>query len=583
MADLRQTLLPRFETALQKAFGDEYAKADPVIRRSERAHFQADVAMALAKKVGKPPRDVAKAIVDVLDVADIADVEIAGPGFINITLKPAVLAAALGEMTKGGALGIVKESPGETVVVDYSSPNVAKEMHVGHVRSTVIGDALARTLEALGHKVVRQNHLGDWGTPFGMLIEHLLDLGGDATAAAASIQDLDDFYRAARGKFDGDPAFAERARQRVVMLQGGDAKTLELWRALVDTSRTYFGAVYGKLGITLKDSDVRGESFYNDKLAPVIEELDAKGLTKLSDGAVCVFPDGFKTKEGNPLPLIIRKQDGGYGYATTDLAAIRSRILDVGATRLLYVVGAPQQQHFNMIFSVAKSAGWLKEGMRAEHVAFGSILGPDKKMFKTRSGDTVKLADLVDEAIERALEEIKKKDTKNELDDATRAEVARMIGVGAIKYVDLSSERIKDYIFDWARMLAFQGNTAPYLQYAHARGCRIVAKSDPADVAASKTAALILDAPEERALALELLGFGNAVASVGESLQPHRLCTYLFSLATAFTQFYENCTINKDPKPSPEIRQSRLALLQATLPVLAKGLELLGIEAPQRM
>ena len=421
MADLRQTLLPRFETALQKAFGDEYAKADPVIRRSERAHFQADVAMALAKKVGKPPRDVAKAIVDVLDVADIADVEIAGPGFINITLKPAVLAAALGEMTKGGALGIVKASPGETVVVDYSSPNVAKEMHVGHVRSTVIGDALARTLEALGHKVVRQNHLGDWGTPFGMLIEHLLDLGGDATAAAASIQDLDDFYRAARGKFDGDPAFAERARQRVVMLQGGDAKTLELWRALVDTSRTYFGAVYGKLGITLKDSDVRGESFYNDKLAPVIEELDAKGLTKLSDGAVCVFPDGFKTKEGNPLPLIIRKQDGGYGYATTDLAAIRSRILDVGATRLLYVVGAPQQQHFNMIFSVAKSAGWLKEGMRAEHVAFGSILGPDKKMFKTRSGDTVKLADLVDEAIERALEEIKKKHPKNALDDATRA------------------------------------------------------------------------------------------------------------------------------------------------------------------
>jgi len=598
MADLRQTLLPRFETALQKAFGDEYAKADPVIRRSERAHFQADVAMALAKKVGKPPRDVAKAIVDVLDVADIAEVEIAGPGFINITLKPAVLAAALGEMTKGGSLGITKAEPAETVVVDYSSPNVAKEMHVGHVRSTVIGDALARTLEALGHKVVRQNHLGDWGTPFGMLIEHLLDLapgsaeGGpssrsdqerDAGVAAASIKDLDDFYRAARGKFDGDPAFAERARQRVVMLQGGDAKTLELWRALVDTSRTYFGAVYGKLGITLKDSDVRGESFYNDKLAPVIAELDAKGLTKLSDGAVCVFPDGFKTKEGNPLPLIIRKQDGGYGYATTDLAAIRSRLLDVGATRLLYVVGAPQQQHFNMVFSVAKSAGWLKEGMRAEHVAFGSILGPDKKMFKTRSGDTVKLADLVDEAIERALEEIKKKDTKNELDDATRAEVARMIGVGAIKYVDLSSERIKDYIFDWARMLAFQGNTAPYLQYAHARACRIQRKSDAADLEASLTAPLLLEAPEERALAIELLGFGNVVAAVGESLQPHRLCTYLFSLATAFTQFYESCNINKAPKPEDGVRHSRLALLQATLPVLARGLELLGIEAPQRM
>lgn len=581
MADLRQTLLPRFETALEKAFGAEYAKADPVIRRSERAHFQADVAMALAKKVGKPPRDVAKAIVDVLDVADIAEVEIAGPGFINITLKPAVLAAALGEMTKGGSLGIAKAQPAETVVVDYSSPNVAKEMHVGHVRSTVIGDALARTLEALGHKVVRQNHLGDWGTPFGMLIEHLLDLGGDASVAAASIKDLDDFYRAARGKFDGDPAFAERARQRVVMLQGGDAKTLELWRALVDTSRTYFGAVYGKLGITLKDSDVRGESFYNDKLAPVIEELDAKGLTKLSDGAVCVFPDGFKTKEGNPLPLIIRKQDGGYGYATTDLAAIRSRLLDVGATRLLYVVGAPQQQHFNMVFSVAKSAGWLKEGMRAEHVAFGSILGPDKKMFKTRSGDTVKLADLVDEAIERALEEIKKKDTKNELDDATRADVARMIGVGAIKYVDLSSDRIKDYIFDWARMLAFEGNTAPYLQYAHARIRSIFRRADAGDVEQARTTELLLDQPAERALALELLGFAAAVSSVGESLQPHRLCTYLFSLATKFTQFYEQCPVLKAEDGA--IRRSRLALSELTAQTLARGLELLGIEAPQRM
>lgn len=581
MADLRQSLLPRFEAALRKAFGDEHAKADPIIRRSDRAHFQADVAMALAKKVGKPPRDVAKAVVDVLDVADVADVEIAGPGFININLKPAILATALSEMTKSGTLGIEKATPTETVVVDYSSPNVAKEMHVGHVRSTVIGDALARTLVALGHNVVRQNHLGDWGTPFGMLIEHLLDLGGDATAAAASIQDLDDFYRAARGKFDGDPAFAERARQRVVLLQGGDEKTLVLWHALVDTSRKYFGSVYAKLGITLKDSDVRGESFYNDKLANVIEELDAKGLTKLSDGAVCVFPDGFKTKEGNPLPLIIKKQDGGYGYATTDLAAIRSRIQDVGATRLLYVVGAPQQQHFNMIFSVAKTAGWLKDGMRAEHVAFGSILGPDKKMFKTRSGDTVKLAELVDEAIERARKEIDAKDTKNELDDATRAEVARMIGVGAIKYVDLSSDRIKDYIFDWARMLAFEGNTAPYLQYAHARIRSIFRKADTADAEASKTTAILLDDPAERALALELLGFGAAVASVGESLQPHRLCTYLFALATKFTQFYESCPVLKAEDVA--VRRSRLALSDLSATTLAKGLGLLGIEAPQRM
>ncbi len=581
MADLRQLLAPRFEAALQKAFGDAYAKADPVIRRSERAHFQADVAMALAKKVGKPPREVAKAIVDVLDLSGLGKVEIAGPGFINIDLEPELLAREAQAMANDASLGIPQAAPPDTVVIDYSSPNVAKEMHVGHIRSTVIGDALARTLEALGHRVVRQNHLGDWGTPFGMLIEHLLDLGGDAGVAASSVKDLDEFYRAARAKFDADPAFAERARKRVVLLQGGDESTLALWRTLVDTSRRYFGAVYAKLGITMTDSDVRGESFYNDKLGPVVEELEKKGLTTISDGAVCVFPEGFTNKEGAPLPLIVRKQDGGYGYAATDLAAIRSRIQDVGGTRLLYVVGAPQQQHFSMIFSVARSVGWLKNGMRAEHVAFGSILGPDKKMFKTRSGDTVKLAELVDEAIQRARDEIDKKDSKNELDDATRAEVARMIGVGAIKYVDLSSERIKDYIFDWTRMLAFQGNTAPYLQYAHARGNRIVQKANPQDVAASKEAPLLLGAPEERALALELLGFGNAVAAVGDSLQPHRLCTYLFALATSFTQFYETCHVNKEPDAAT--RRSRLALLAISLRVLAKGLSLLGIEAPPRM
>jgi len=365
----------------------------------------------------------------------------------------------------------------------------------------------------------------------------------------------------------------------VVLLQGGDEATLALWRTLVDTSKRYFGAVYEKLGITLRDEHVRGESYYNPMLAGVVEELEKKGLTEVSDGAVCVFPEGFTNKEGARLPLIVRKQDGGYGYAATDLAAIRDRTENVGATRVLYVVGAPQQQHFAMVFATAKAAGWLKEPARAEHVAFGSILGPDKKMFKTRSGDTVKLADLVDEAVQRAGAAVAEKNP--DLDEATRASVARMIGVGAIKYVDLSSDRIKDYVFDWARMLAFEGNTAPYLQYAHARIRSIFRRADPADAAAAASAELLLREPAERALALELLGLGGAVAAVGDSLQPHRLCTYLFALATKFTQFYESCPVLKAEDPA--VRRSRLALSDLTARALARGLGLLGIEAPERM
>jgi arginyl-tRNA synthetase len=428
MADPRTTLEPRFEAALRAAFGDEHAKTDPVLRRSDRADYQADVAMALAKKVGKPPRDVAKLIMDHLDLSDIADkVEVAGPGFINVTLSAAFLGAAATLVARDPRAGVVVSATPETVVVDYSAPNVAKEMHVGHVRSTVIGDSLARVLETLGHTVLRQNHVGDWGTPFGMLIEHLLDLGEEA-ALATSITDLDAFYKQAREKFDGEPAFAERSRQRVVLLQGGDEQTLTLWKRFTDASKRYFGAVYEKLGVKLKEEHVRGESFYNPMLAGIVTELEGKGLTEVSDGAVCVFPAGFTNKEGTRLPLIVRKQDGGYGYAATDLAAIRSRTQDLHATRLLYVVGAPQQQHFAMVFSVAKAAGWLKEPARAEHVAFGSILGPDKKMFKTRAGGTVKLAELLDEAVQRAAAAVAEKNP--ELDEATRAEVARKIGVG---------------------------------------------------------------------------------------------------------------------------------------------------------
>jgi arginyl-tRNA synthetase len=579
MADPRITLEPRFEAALRAAFGDELAKTDPVLRRSDRADFQADVAMALAKKVGKPPRDVAKAILDHLKVDDICEkAEIAGPGFINLTLKADWLGRAATVVARDREAGVVKAASPETVVVDYSAPNVAKEMHVGHVRSTVIGDSLARVLEALGHRVVRQNHVGDWGTPFGMLIEHLLDLGEEA-ALATSITDLDAFYKQARTKFDGDPAFAERSRQRVVQLQSGDAQTLALWKRFTDASKRYFGAVYEKLGVTLKDEHIRGESFYNPELPKIVEELEAKKLTEISDGAVCVFPEGFTNKEGTRLPLIVRKQDGGYGYAATDLAAIRSRTQDIGATRMLYVVGAPQQQHFAMVFSVAKTAGWLHEPARAEHVAFGSILGPDKKMFKTRAGGTVKLAELLDEAVQRAAAAVAEKNP--ELDEATRADVARKIGVGALKYADLSSDRIKDYIFDWDRMLAFEGNTAAYLQYVHARVRSIHRRAEPTDVEASSTADIVLTEPAERALALELLGLGGAVASVADTLQPHRLCTYLFGVATRFNTFFDQCSVLKADDVAT--RWSRLALSDLTARVLAKGLDLLGIEAPERM
>ena len=579
MADPRTTLEPRFEAALRAALGEELAKTDPALRRSDRADFQADVAMALAKKVGKPPREVAAAIMAHLDVKDICDkVEIAGPGFINLTLSAEWLAREVGAIARDPQAGLAPSPHPETVVIDYSAPNVAKEMHVGHVRSTVLGDALARVLEAVGHRVLRQNHVGDWGTPFGMLIEHLLDLGVEK-ALEASITDLDAFYKEARTKFDGDPAFAERARSRVVLLQSGDPQTLALWKQFTDASKRYFGAVYTKLGVTLKDADIRGESFYNPKLADVVTELEAKGLTEVSDGAVCVFPAGFTNKEGARLPLIVRKGDGGYGYAATDLAAIRSRTQDLRATRILYVVGAPQQQHFAMVFAVAKAAGWLQEPARAEHVAFGSILGADKKMLKTRAGGTIKLAALLDEAVQRATAAIIEKNPS--LDDAARAVVARQVGIGAVKYVDLSSERIKDYVFDWDRMLAFEGNTAPYCQYVHARVRSIFRRAEGADVAASAEAPLLLREPAERALALELLGLGGAVASVEETLQPHRLCTYLFAVASRFNTFYDQCPVLKAEDPA--VRRSRLALSDLTGRVLAKGLDLLGIEAPEQM
>jgi arginyl-tRNA synthetase len=477
---------------------------------------------------------------------------------------------------------VVARTPARTVVVDYSSPNMAKEMHAGHVRTTIIGDTLCRLLDFAGDRVIRENHIGDWGTPFGMLIEHLVDLGEDAGGAELAVGDLDGFYRQARGKFDSSEPFADRARRRVVLLQSGDPETLRLWQVLVDQSIAYFSQVYARLGILLTPADVVGESFYNDLLPGVVDELDAKGLLVDSDGARCVFPPGFSNREGEPLPVIVQKSDGGYGYAATDLAALWDRFGRLGADVALYVVGAPQAQHFAMCFAVARAAGWIPEGAEPVHVAFGSMLGADRKMFRTRAGDSVKLIDLIDESVARAAAAIAEKNP--DLDAQARAHVANMVGVGALKYADLSTDRLRDYVFDWDRMLSLDGNTAPYLQYAHARICSVFRRAElDADAAspASAEVPVILDAPAERELAIALLGFETAVSATLETYSPHKLCGYLFDLAGTFTTFYEACPILRAEDPA--VRASRLGLCALTATVLRQGLALLGIDAPTQM
>lgn len=574
-------LQARFQAALAAAFGEQFAATDPLIRPSQFGDFQANVALSLAKPLKRSPREVAAAIVGHLDLAGVGTAEVSGPGFVNLTLDPAWIAAQAQAMLADadGRLGVPLAGAPETVVVDYSAPNIAKEMHVGHLRSTIIGDALVRVLGFLGHRVIRQNHLGDWGTPFGMLIEHLLDLGEAEGAAQLSRGDINAFYQAARRKFDSDPVFAERSRKRVVALQGGDPETLRLWREFVDDSVRYLNKVYRRLGVLLTDDDLYGESFYNDQLDSVVEELQAKGLTTVSDGALCVFPPGFVGRDGEPLPMIVRKRDGGYGYQATDLATLRYAVRHHHANRLIYVVGTPQALHFQMLFAVARMAGWLDEHHRAEHAAFGSVLGPDGKMLRTRSGASIKLLDLLDEAVERAGAILA---DRAELDPAERAAVAEAVGIGAVKYADLSTSRERDYVFDWDRMLAFDGNTGPYLQYAGTRIRSIFRRAglEPGSPEVT-TAPVVLTDPTERSLALRLLGLPEVVQSVADSLEPHRLCTWLYELATAFTDFYERCPVLAAGDEA--VRRSRLALSALALRALALGLGLLGIAMPERM
>lgn len=581
-------LLATVDAVLAPVFDQLQAGAQSGLRPSQRADLQVDGALGLARALGRPPREVAEDILARARAAGLEAIcdgaEVAGPGFINLVLSADFLARQLKNVASGPAdLGVARAPHPLTVVVDYAAPNAAKEMHVGHLRSAIIGDCLVRLLELEGHKVIRENHIGDWGTPFGMLIEHLVDVGEEDAAHELAMGDLEAFYQAARRAYDGDPAFGERSRQRVVLLQSGDPETLRLWRSFVDHSVNYFDQSLRRLGTKLTRDDVVGESYYNSLLPKVVEDLSKKGLLVESEGALCVFPPGFTNREGKPLPLIVQNSVGGYNYATTDLAAIRDRVERLGANLLVYVVGLPQSQHFEMVFATARLAGWLTPGTEAVHVGFGNVLGPDGKMFRTRQGGTVKLAELLDEAVQRARDVIAGRSDQDQLATAELEETARAVGIGAVKYADLSTDRARDYRFDWDRMLSFDGNTGPYIQYAYARTCSIFRRAGQDVPPLAQVADDVRPpvAPEERELAKGILGFGDVVASTRATYSPHKLCGYMFELASTFTAFYEHCPVLGAPDAST--RASRLALCALSAAVLSRGLDLLGMESPARM
>jgi arginyl-tRNA synthetase len=582
MADPQQVLSDRVHDAIVASFGPDFGDADPLIRPSSFADFQANVALPLAKRLGRPPREVAGELAGRLDASDVcSEVAVSGPGFINLRLRDSWIAAQASRMLADPRLGLEPVARPQTVVVEYSSPNIAKEMHVGHLRTTIVGDAIARVLEFAGHQVIRDNHVGDWGTQFGMLIEYLLDVGEDSPEAALLRTDPNAFYQAARRTFDSDPSFAERARKRVVDLQGGDPATLQLWRELVDLSLDYLHRIYDRLGVTLTDADIRGESFYNDLLADTVAILEAEGLAVYSDGALCAFPPGFTGREGRPLPLIVRKSDGGYNYATTDLATIRYRVDELGCDRAIYVVGSDQALHFRMVFAVAAEAGWIPPGASFEHAQIGLVLGPDGGRLRTRSGDNPQLSDLLQEAVDRARGILDELETPARFAPGELDTIAEAVGIGAVKYADLSTARESAYVFDWDRMISFRGNTGPYLQYATARIRSIFRRAGAEAGPGIRGSRVAVTAPPERALALRLLDFGAVVTRVGETTEPHRLAAYLFEVASLFTTFYEECPVLKAEPQS--LRASRLALCALTLRVLTAGLDLLGVPVPDQM
>ncbi|MEC7544134.1 MAG: arginine--tRNA ligase [Candidatus Thermoplasmatota archaeon] len=539
-----------------------------------------DLAIAchsLSRTLKKSPVEIGDKLSSILaplldEIANISAVN----GFVNLRAKDSWMEEKCREICNDKRLGISLSSSPRKVAIDYSSPNVAKEMHVGHLRSTVIGDSLTRILEFLGNTVIRENHIGDWGTPFGMLIEHLLDMGEDSSENELSVGDLDAFYKTARNKFDSDESFADRSRARVVLLQGGDEETIRLWQVLVDESTRYFNEVYQLLGVLLVDDDIMGESAYHHLLPDVVSRLSEQGLLKNSDGADVVFPGGHLNRDGEPLPLIVRKGDGGYNYATTDLACIIDRVERLKVDDLLYVVGTPQSRHFEMVFSVAYQAGLLNESNSTVHVNFGSVLGKDGKVLKSRSGSAVKLVDLLKESVSRANDVIGDKNPN--LTGIERENIAKAIGIGAVKYADLSTDRTRDYMFDWTRMLSFEGDTAPYLQYAHARIKSIFERVDSDDWKSSPIQ--IMNEYESR-LTRSIVSFSDAVESAATDLMPNRICIHLHEIASSFGSFYENCPVlNAEEIP---IKNSRLLLCDTTARILFTGLELLGIDAPNRM
>jgi arginyl-tRNA synthetase len=570
MENIRKLL----ETRLREAFVQAGLPADApaavgFAQRPEFGDYQANGIMGAAKQAGVAPRPVAEQVLAATKLDDIAGaLEVAGPGFINITLDDAYVARALaGEITEPAPLPESKR-----VVVDYSHPNLSKEMHIGHLRSTAIGDCIVRVLEHLGHTVIRQNHVGDWGTQFGMLIAHMQEVSDQAE----SLADLEAFYRDANAKFESDQKFADKARNVVVRLQSGDPSIRQLWAQFIDTSAEHYEEVYSRLGVSLGRDDIRGESAYNDDLPGVIDALDQCGLITESDGALCVFLDEFKRKDGRPLPVIVRKSDGGYLYTTTDLAAVRYRCHTLKADRVLYVVDSRQSLHLRQVFAVARAAGFTREGCELEHLPFGTILGTDGRPYKTRTGEAVPLADVLDEAEQRAFRLVTEKSP--ELAEDARRAIAAAVGIGAVKYSDLSKNRTSDYVFDWNQMLSLEGNTAPYLQYALTRIFSVFRRA--ALERSSIQATPSLSHPTERALGVQLLRMQEVLEQLAGDGYPHHLCSYLYDVAGKFMTFYEQCPILRSDEP---VKGQRLMLAKQTAAVLEKGLELLGIRTVERM
>ncbi|WP_129841197.1 arginine--tRNA ligase [Streptomyces sp. RFCAC02] len=581
---LSSSVHQRLSAALAAAL-PEAAGADPLLRRSDRADLQANGLLALAKRLKGNPRDLAARVAAEVDTEGlIRDIEVSGPGFLNITLTDEALVRTLAGRAADERLGVPFAAAPGTMLIEYSGPNVAKEMHVGHLRSTVIGDTLARIMDFRGEKVIRRNHIGDWGTQFGMLIQYLtehpgeLDHEGGEGAGEAAMSRLGRLYRDARAVFDGDAEFKERARRRVVDLQAGEPEARALWQRIVDESKLYFNAVYDRLGVLLTDEDVVGESAYNADLAALSDELEESGVAVRSDGALCVFFDDVRGPDGERVPLIVRKADGGFGYAATDLAAIRNRVGVLGADTVLYIVDARQALHFKMVFETARRAGWLPDGV-AHHLPFGTVLGKDGKPFKTRSGETVRLMDLLDEAVEHAAGVVAEKAPDLPADEA--AARARDVGVGAVKYADLSTSRTRDYVFDLDRMVSLTGDTSVYIQYAHARVRSILRRAAAQDTPAAAAHPELALAPAERALALHLDEFGDTLEAVAATYEPHKLAAYLYGLASQLTTFYDQCPVLSADDAATVA--NRLFLCELTARTLAQGLALLGIEAPERL